>query len=154
MIVTGDEAGTIKIWIPSSASSAQTTEKQSTADGPTPEFVVAQSVEAHGASVSALGQCSISDTEALILSGGSDAVVHVWRWSHTVSDAGGTSESPTLIRHDCESLADLTLSLLHVELVKVQTLDLGGRLPLDMALHKLPDSDGMSLSSLTIRATI
>jgi elongator complex protein 2 len=144
VIVTGDEAGTIKIWIPSSASSAQTTEQQSTADGPTPEFVVAQSVEAHGASVSALGQCSISDTEALILSGGSDAVVHVWRWSHTVSDAGGTSESPTLIRHDCESFADLTLSLLHVELVKVQTLDLGGRLPLDMALHKLPDSDGMS----------
>ncbi|KAJ9119509.1 hypothetical protein QFC22_003217 [Naganishia vaughanmartiniae] len=110
VIVTGDEAGTIKIWIPSSASPGQNLTQGKTVDGPAPEFMVAQSVEAHGASVSALGQCSISDTEALILSGGSDAVVH--------------------------------------------TLNLGGRLPLDMALHKLPGSDVYMLALATTERKI
>ncbi|KAJ9104212.1 hypothetical protein QFC19_004029 [Naganishia cerealis] len=128
VIVSGDESGTIKVWLPSSAVPNRCAPQENESDGPAPAFVVAQSVEAHGASVSALGQCSISDTEALVLSGGSDAVVHVWRWSYGGSGTG--------------------------ELVKIQTLDLGGRLPLDMAIHRLPGSNAYILALATTERKI
>lgn len=89
------------------------------------------SVQAHKLSVSAIGVQAASSQKykGWFATGGSDSTVKIWR--HSSADEGGTSVA-------------LTLSMLIIQgLYCVQTIDLGGKLPLDLALSSLPGTDGM-----------
>lgn len=108
VLVSGDEGGCVNLW---------TRQDSPGGLGPAPEYTVAHSVQAHTASVSALGLV-VHDDHILVLTGGSDALVHVFHWTPTA-------------------------------LVKRQTLDLAGKLPLDMALHSLPGSKDVLLALAT-----
>lgn len=74
--VSGDEEGVVKVWIRVGEA-----------------YEVGHSVRAHTASVSALGGV-VTDQGVLVLTGGSDAVVHVYQWTTDGRQAGRTSPLP------------------------------------------------------------
>lgn len=80
--VSGDEVGAVKVWM-------------RCGEG----YEAVHSVQAHTASVSALDVVKTA-RGVLILSGGSDAVVHVYQWTTDGREAGGTSlPLSLLVRH-------------------------------------------------------
>jgi WD40 repeat protein len=71
-LITGDEAGNIIFWTPTTSS-----------------YEIAQSIPAHKESISALSGINLTSNESWILSGGSDAVVHIWQWIRSGDEPGG-----------------------------------------------------------------
>lgn len=72
-LISGDEAGTLILWTPSTTS----------------PYKIAHSIPSHTESISALSGITITSDESWILSGGSDAVVHLWRWIRRGDEPGG-----------------------------------------------------------------
>jgi elongator complex protein 2 len=91
-------------------------------DVPGPSFSLAASFKGHSQSVSALAVLPRSEDGAvqpLLVTGGSDGLVKVWDVSALQGKAG---KQPELL----------------------QTIDFGGKLPLELALSRLPGSRGES----------
>lgn len=98
--ISGDESGAVKVW--------GRDENTSVDD---PSYRCNQTLADHKASTSALGSFTTSTGARVLLTGGSDAVVHVYT---AASDAD--------------------------QFVRQQTIDLAGKLPLDIAIAALPGS--------------
>lgn len=126
-LITGDEAGTLNVWRTSG-----------TAKGGAYEVV--HSVRAHDGSIGALGAVRVAsgsekgEREDWVLSGGSDACVNVWKWVRRGDGTGGER----VLGSGCSGHGLMRAA----EMIKIQTLNMNGRLPLDMALHVLPSSSG------------
>ena len=105
--MSGDEHGNIILWIPEDE------------QGDRFAYRKQWSKKSHEGSVSSLGVYTDREdaSTGLIMSGGNDGVVHVYRWKgHGVQ----------------------------IEVQELQSLKMGGRMPLDLAVTNLPDSRGTS----------
>lgn len=109
-IVSGDEQGNIILWT--------VEDDQDSSDDP---FAYRErwTKKSHEGSISSLGVYTDRNDPnmGLIMSGGNDGRVKIYRWR------GRSSK---------------------VEVEEVQTLKMGGRMPLDLVITNLPDSNGTS----------
>ena len=120
--LSGDESGQLLIWLPRGESS----------------YRIAHSVPAaHQGSVGALG-CVWVDEVVYVITGGADACVRVWKWTRAREDDGGESPSCGVLNSGWGSYRA------RAEVSNIRTIDLHGRLALDIALHRLPGSSGTS----------